>query len=782
MIDILEEYRKSILEVITDNQVILSIIFIQEVSQFTQKTLKFSLGESTTFSLKMDDSLRPCGDYRRINAVTLPDRYQNPRLDDFYHILKALDLPKNDRRARAGHLPPSWTRLRHIPAATVMYNTGTHSVTDRTLPNLNELTCSLNQHNLYTSWMEVVPLSDMKSETVARAFCETWIVRFGVPHTVISDKGKQFTSQLLKDLTTLCGIKPCHSMADHPQCNGKIEKLHKTIKTAIRANNNIKWTETLPTVLLGLHSAIHKENNHSFSQMVCGKTSRLPGLFFKDSKHHMDSEEFVQQLQKQMELLKPLNEKHHSKTKVCVYKYLKTCSHVFIRTDRVKKPLEPPYEEPFPVLDRTNKYLTLKMKGSNVTISIDRLQLAYLLADLTRTRSRRIIKKGWDLRTCWNDGPRRRQTCKRGLEIGDDHRCVAQQIGGSQGETNRHSRASICDKASIGVLPNLLNLSRISEAKIKEGIFVGPQIRELQQDGNFQNSLNEVEAAAWNSFRNVCKNFLGSVKVENYRDIVNDLLLSYKALGCNMSLKIHFLHSHLDFFPDNLGAVSDEHGERFHQAISSMEKRYQGKWSPAMLADDCWALKRDLPQAKDPSHTWTGKGALSQTPLSHKVTPSLTYKSSPYSGLTAQYSSIGSEKERRWRNKPDQSNETSKQSLPKIFTEETPPQRTSAYPLTDRQRREQADRANDSPDIPAKVTSFYKIYMERLPRQQDDHQRLSLLTELSSKLITGETLPRRRSSPYPRFAPGPKYLIACVNLTIAYSSTTNPVQPPPIFS
>ncbi|UYV79148.1 hypothetical protein LAZ67_17001251 [Cordylochernes scorpioides] len=140
--------------------------------------------------------------------------------------------------------------------------------------------------------------------------------------------------------------------------------------------------------------------------------------------------------------------------------------------------------------------------------------------------------------------------------------------------------------------------SSISEAKIKEGILVGPQIRELQQDGNFQNSLNEVEAAAWNSFRNVCKNFLGSVKVENYRDIVNDLLLSYKALGCNMSLKFHFLHSHLYFFPDNLGAVSDEHGERFHQAISSMEKRYQGKWSPAMLADDCWALKRDLPQSK----------------------------------------------------------------------------------------------------------------------------------------------------------------------------------------
>ncbi|UYV70566.1 hypothetical protein LAZ67_7003550, partial [Cordylochernes scorpioides] len=195
--------------------------------------------------------------------------------------------------------------------------------------------------------------------------------------------GKQFTSQLFKDLTTLCGIKLRHSTAYHPQCNGKIERLHRTIKTAIRAHNSIKWTETLPTVLLGLRAvcAINKDNNHSLSQMVYGKTIRLPGEFFDDSKHHLHAEEFVQQLQKQMELLKPLNEKHHSKTKVFVHKDLKTCSHVFIRTDRVKKPLEPPYEGPFPVLERTDKYFTLKVKGKNVTTSIDRLRPAYLLAD-----------------------------------------------------------------------------------------------------------------------------------------------------------------------------------------------------------------------------------------------------------------------------------------------------------------------------------------------------------------------------------------------------------------
>jgi len=41
----------------------------------------------------------------------------------------------------------------------------------------------------------------------------------------------------------------------------------------------------------------------------------------------------------------------------------------------------------------------------------------------------------------------------------------------------------------------------------------------------------------------------------------------------------------LDVIPENIGAVSDENGERFHQDISTMDNRYQGNWSPRMLAD-----------------------------------------------------------------------------------------------------------------------------------------------------------------------------------------------------
>ncbi|KAJ8881043.1 hypothetical protein PR048_017516 [Dryococelus australis] len=65
-----------------------------------------------------------------------------------------------------------------------------------------------------------------------------------------------------------------------------------------------------------------------------------------------------------------------------------------------------------------------------------------------------------------------------------------------------------------------------------------------------------------------------------------------------MSLKVHFLHSHLDSFPGNCSDVSDEHGERFHKDIMTIEKRYGGKLMSNMLADYCWNLIRDCKETE----------------------------------------------------------------------------------------------------------------------------------------------------------------------------------------
>ena len=135
----------------------------------------------------------------------------------------------------------------------------------------------------------------------------------------------------------------------------------------------------------------------------------------------------------------------------------------------------------------------------------------------------------------------------------------------------------------------------LSEEKLKAGIFDGPKIRKIIRGKEFTRSMTNIEKRAQLAFVEVVNNLLGNKKAENYREVVNEMLSSFEVHGCNMSIKIHFLFSHLDQFPENLGDVSDEQGERFHQDIKVMEERYQGRWDMHMMADYCWSLKRDAP-------------------------------------------------------------------------------------------------------------------------------------------------------------------------------------------
>lgn len=48
--------------------------------------------------------------------------------------------------------------------------------------------------------------------------------------------------------------------------------------------------------------------------------------------------------------------------------------------------------------------------------------------------------------------------------------------------------------------------------------------------------------------------------------------------------------SSIYFFSENLGAVSEKHGKRFHQGITVMENTYHGRWDVNFMADYCWTL------------------------------------------------------------------------------------------------------------------------------------------------------------------------------------------------
>ena len=81
-----------------------------------------------------------------------------------------------------------------------------------------------------------------------------------------------------------------------------------------------------------------------------------------------------------MQQLQPPAVRSHHQNSPYMSSDLNSCTHVFVWHDAVKTPLQQPYDGPFKVIKRSNKYFMLDIKGKESTVYIDRLKPAYLEA------------------------------------------------------------------------------------------------------------------------------------------------------------------------------------------------------------------------------------------------------------------------------------------------------------------------------------------------------------------------------------------------------------------
>ncbi|GFT07367.1 transposon Tf2-11 polyprotein [Trichonephila clavipes] len=233
----------------------------------------------------------------------------------------------------------------------------------------------------FTRWMEVIPTADMTAETVCRALLSVWISRFGCP-AIITDQGTNFESSLFRELSNLLGTNRIRCCAYHPKANGLVERLHRHLKSAIKAHENSKWSEIIPIVLLGMRSAVKKDINATCAELVYGTTLRLPSdLFSTDKITTTCNQTYASFLREKMRALQPTPTSAHSNSSMFVPTKLKSCSHVFLRIDSVQPPLSQNYTGPHKVIRRTDKVFTILINGKRKTVSIDRVKPAYVWDD-----------------------------------------------------------------------------------------------------------------------------------------------------------------------------------------------------------------------------------------------------------------------------------------------------------------------------------------------------------------------------------------------------------------
>ena len=138
-----------------------------------------------------------------------------------------------------------------------------------------------------------------------------------------------------------------------------IEIWHRRLKAALMCviETITDWYYALPTVLLGMRTAIRLDTGVSPADMLYGQTLRIPGDFSADTYPQVEPKPFVNEYQRYLKQLRPIPVDHKTKktppeVKPFYYKELDTCTHVFKRVKKVKKPLERPYTGPHKVLER----------------------------------------------------------------------------------------------------------------------------------------------------------------------------------------------------------------------------------------------------------------------------------------------------------------------------------------------------------------------------------------------------------------------------------------------
>ena len=131
----------------------------------------------------------------------------------------------------------------------------------------------------FSKWPMVYAIPDQKSWRIAQILCEDIIPMFGVPEALLSDRGANLISHLMMDLCTVLGIKKLNTTAYHPQCNGMVERMNRTLKTMLRKHAGkfgLQWDQYLPGVLWAYRNMPHDSTGEKPSFLLFGMDLRTP--------------------------------------------------------------------------------------------------------------------------------------------------------------------------------------------------------------------------------------------------------------------------------------------------------------------------------------------------------------------------------------------------------------------------------------------------------------------------------------------------------------------------
>ena len=126
----------------------------------------------------------------------------------------------------------------------------------------------------FSRWTEACPLPDKTAQSVADAFFNQVVCRFGMPIVIHSDQGREFENRIMQELCTLCGSHKTRTTPYHPESDGLVERFNRTLLMMLAmfaSKNREDWDELLPPVMMAYRSSVHESTGFSPYRLMFGE-------------------------------------------------------------------------------------------------------------------------------------------------------------------------------------------------------------------------------------------------------------------------------------------------------------------------------------------------------------------------------------------------------------------------------------------------------------------------------------------------------------------------------
>lgn len=246
-----------------------------------------------------------------------------------------------------------------------------------------------------TKYSQAYALPNHEALTIAQAFVQQFICNFGLPKSILTDQGKEFTSKLLREVAKLFKIKQIQCSAYHPQSNGALERSHTTLADYLKHyvnDSQTTWDEWLAIAMFSYNTTIHTTTQYTPYELVFGYKPEIPSSLKKapEFKYTYDDyrQDLILKLQKSSQVAKEnamqskVKNKQYYDRKINNYDFTIGDS-VYLQNEQPKvgrsKKLSPHYSGPYIIADITSPVnCTLLIRNKRVVVHTNRLKPAFV--------------------------------------------------------------------------------------------------------------------------------------------------------------------------------------------------------------------------------------------------------------------------------------------------------------------------------------------------------------------------------------------------------------------